>query len=85
MVKIDKVVHVVAPHERLAPMEIYLPNCEVSKIVSDLKRSSQKKNLVFEDLLTLRNAGWEIHYKGKRSNKLPLIDAIYDGDLEEKK
>ena len=59
--------------------ELYAPNCEVSRLVTELYRGYKQPNLVIEDIYSFKKAGWEIHYTGKKSSKLPLVDAIYDG------
>lgn len=78
--KIEKRIHVINMGY-INSKELYKPDCELTNIVLDLFRGYSRKNLVLEDLLTFRNAGWEIHYTGKKSNKLHLVNAIFDGDV----
>jgi hypothetical protein len=63
--------------------ELYDPNCEVSSLILSLFRAKQRKALTFEDLLTFSRKGWVIHYTGKKSGKLHLVDAIFDGEESE--
>jgi hypothetical protein len=65
----------------VANRELYQPNCETTELVIELNRTYKKKNIVLEDLLSFKNRGWEIHYKGKKSSKLHLVQAIYEGEI----
>jgi hypothetical protein len=79
MSKIEKRIDVINKGN-INARELYAPNCDVTRLVSSLFRSKPGRSLVFEDLLTFSMAGWEIHYTGKKSHKLHLVNAIYEGE-----
>ena len=63
--------------------ELYLPNCDVSFMISCLWRGPRKRShFLFEDLLVLDTHGWKIYYIGKKSIKLPLLNSEYLGEKE---
>ena len=64
-----------------ASKEMYDPGCDVTRLIRALWRG-KKSHFVFEDMVTFKNFGWEIRYKGVESERMKLVKAIYEGELE---